>query len=149
MPARPNPSAVCRLRAPRTGSFKLARVHGRFLSCGRLPEPRLSLQSYTRMTEPVPSRPQLQGGKQAMCRTRPALFLIAVLSAGYLTAAPSRSYAQYNCPVAIELKGKAVLQASIRDVERPPTEVLWEEKLQTLNFTPARDGKKSARSSQQ
>jgi hypothetical protein len=63
------------------------------------------------------------------------------LGVGCLAALPSRGYGQYNCPVAIEFRGKAVLEGRIRDVERPSTDVLWEEKLKTLSFSPTEYGK--------
>jgi hypothetical protein len=68
-------------------------------------------------------------------------FWLVVLTIACLTALPSQCYAQYNCPVKIELQGKALLEGLIRDTERPPTDVLWEINLQTLSFSPAKDAK--------
>lgn len=47
---------------------------------------------------------------------------------------PGSALAQYNCAVTIDVKDKVVLKGTIRDVERPPTEELWQI-LQTLAFT--------------
>jgi hypothetical protein len=59
---------------------------------------------------------------------------VLVLGFACLLILPARASAQYLCPVSIDVKDKKVLQAQIRDVERPPTEELWQI-LQTLAFT--------------
>src|SRR5262245_62962816 len=51
-----------------------------------------------------------------------------------------RALAQYRCAVAIELKGKEILKGQIRDVERPPTDQLWD-LLKTLSFSPTANAK--------
>jgi hypothetical protein len=65
-----------------------------------------------------------------MSRFIPALFVGCFC----LVVLPGKASAQYQCPVSIDVKDKKVLQAEIRDVERPPTEELWQI-LQTLAFT--------------
>lgn len=62
------------------------------------------------------------------------------LSGTCMLALPGVAEAQYRCGVAIELKGKAILQGTIRDVERPPTDELWE-LLKTLSFAPNKSAK--------
>lgn len=68
-----------------------------------------------------------------MFRNRWRAGLIAVVGLGFL-AAPDRVAAQYNCAVTIELDGKGILRGTIIDVERPPTEQLWQT-LNTLSFS--------------
>ena len=68
------------------------------------------------------------------------VFLVVALGIPCVMAMPSRVFAQYRCAVAIELKGKAILKGEIRDVERPPTNQLWE-LLQSLSFSATENGK--------
>jgi hypothetical protein len=85
---------------------------------------------------PVPSRFFISPGivlaqkEDRMSRFTSALFfgLVAII------ALPGLARAQYNCAVTIDVKDKVVLKGTIRDVERPPTEELWQI-LQTLSFT--------------
>src|ERR1019366_10363503 len=67
-------------------------------------------------------------------------WLIAAALLIYHAALPSNADAQYRCAVAVEIKEKAVLQGQIRDVERPPTDQLWE-LLRTLSFSPTKEGR--------
>ncbi len=85
-----------------------------------------------------------------MNRTVIGLLLITLLGIACLVAIPDRAVAQYQCAVAIELKGKAVLKGEIRDTERPSTDQLWE-LLKSLSFSPTKDGKDlpSAKSAEQ
>ena len=66
--------------------------------------------------------------------------LVLLVGITFLAALPATADAQYRCAVAIEIKGKPVLQAQIRDVERPPTDELWD-LLKSLSFSPTKDGK--------
>jgi hypothetical protein len=61
-------------------------------------------------------------------------FISAVLfGCACLVVLPAWASAQYNCAVTIDVKDKVVLKGTIQDVERPPTEELWQI-LQTLAF---------------
>ena len=60
---------------------------------------------------------------------------VALLGIACLAAMPAKASAQYNCPVAIELKGDKILIGQIRDEQRPSTARLWE-LLNTLSFSP-------------
>jgi len=66
--------------------------------------------------------------------------LLALVGIVCIAAIPGQAMAQYNCAVSIELKGKTILSGGIRDVERPPTDQLWET-LHTLSFSPAASAK--------
>lgn len=71
---------------------------------------------------------------------RSAIRLLAFLGFAGILAAPGTVHAQYNCAVAIELKGKDILKGTIRDTERPPTDQLWE-MLKSLSFSATASGK--------
>jgi hypothetical protein len=71
------------------------------------------------------------------------IFLITLFGVVGPMALPGKANAQYRCAVVIELKGAAVLRGQIRDVERPPTDELWK-MLETLSFSPTKDGKDMA-----
>jgi hypothetical protein len=64
---------------------------------------------------------------------------LALLGIVCVAMVPGTVVAQYNCAVAIEHKGKDILKGQIRDVERPPTDQLWE-LLKTLSFSPTANG---------
>ena len=66
--------------------------------------------------------------------------VLSIVAAAIVLVAPRPAAAQYLCPVGIELNGKKVLAAQIRDTERPSTDVLWQ-LLMTLSFSPTEDGK--------
>ena len=57
----------------------------------------------------------------------------AFLGFACMIVLPAWASAQYNCAVTIDVKDKVVLKGTIRDVERPPTDELWQI-LQTLAF---------------
>ena len=75
-----------------------------------------------------------------MHRTTSGIHFLALLGIACVMTIPGKAIAQYNCAVAIELKGKEILKGQIRDVERPPTDQLWQH-LNTLSFSPAEDAK--------
>lgn len=75
-----------------------------------------------------------------MFRTKIRIPLLALLAIVCVAAVPGTASAQYNCAVAIELKGKEILNGQIRDVERPPTDQLWDH-LRTLSFSPTANAK--------
>jgi hypothetical protein len=77
---------------------------------------------------------------KAMGHTRIGVLLGILVGLACWATLLDRADAQYRCAVTIDLKGTAVLQGTIRDVERPPTEQLWDT-LRTLSFQPTRDGK--------
>ena len=60
---------------------------------------------------------------------------VALVGIACLAAMPAEASAQYNCPVAIELKGDKILNGQIRDEQRPSTARLWE-LLNSLSFSP-------------
>jgi hypothetical protein len=74
-----------------------------------------------------------------MFRTTIGIPFLALLGIVCIATVPGKAIAQYNCAVAIELKGKDVLKGQIRDVERPPTDQLWE-LLKSLSFSPTANG---------
>jgi hypothetical protein len=72
--------------------------------------------------------------------SKTGILFASALAVAYLALSPGLVRAQYNCGVAIELKGKAVLKGQIRDTQRPRTDQLWE-LLKTLSFSPTEAGK--------
>src|SRR2546425_10932828 len=75
-----------------------------------------------------------------MMRFPSGVVVVLFLGVVWLATFPGQVDAQYRCAVAIELKGKAVLQGEIRDTERPSTKQLWD-LLKTLSFSATKDGK--------
>jgi hypothetical protein len=75
-----------------------------------------------------------------MFRSMIDVHFFAIFGIAFIAAIPGKAIAQYNCAVAIELKGKEILKGQIRDVERPPTDQLWE-LLKSLSFSPTPNAK--------